>query len=64
MAQIITFGTLAAKGVIRDVGKVLDISPSVVSKITKLIPDDAKTTIREALSSVSELKKTMKRILT
>ncbi|MCI9439542.1 MAG: DNA polymerase III subunit alpha [Lachnospiraceae bacterium] len=57
VAQIITFGTLAAKGVIRDVGKVLDISPSVVSKITKLIPDDAKTTIREALSSVSELKK-------
>lgn len=56
VAQIVTFGTLAAKGVIRDVGKVLDINPAAVSKITKLIPDDPKTTIASALSAVEELK--------
>lgn len=57
VAQIVTFGTLAAKGVIRDVGKALDISPSTISRITKLIPEDAKSTIQDALSSVSELRK-------
>lgn len=57
VAQIVTFGTLAAKGVIRDVGKALDISPSVISRITKLIPEDAKSTIQNALSSVNDLKK-------
>lgn len=57
VAQIVTFGTLAAKGVIRDVGKALDISPSVISRITKLIPEDAKSTIQNSLSSVNELKK-------
>lgn len=57
VAQIVTFGTLAAKGVIRDVGKALNITPSIISKITKLIPNDAKTTIADALSSVAELKK-------
>lgn len=57
VAQIVTFGTLAAKGVIRDVGKALDVAPATISKITKLIPDDAKATISGALSSVPELKK-------
>lgn len=57
VAQIVTFGTLAAKGVIRDVGKALDIAPSTISKITQLIPNDTKTTISGALSSVAELKK-------
>ena len=57
VAQIVTFGTLAAKGVIRDVGKALDISPSMLSKITQLIPCDDKITIPSALSSVAELKK-------
>lgn len=57
VAQIVTFGTLAAKGVIRDVGKALNVTSSLISKITKLIPNDAKTTIASALSSVAELKK-------
>ncbi len=57
VAQIVTFGTLAARGVIRDVGRALGISPSTVARITKLLPDDAKITIDGALSSVSELKK-------
>ncbi len=57
VAQIITFGTLAARGVIRDVGRALGISPATVTQITKLLPDDPKITIEGALSSVDELKK-------
>lgn len=57
VAQIVTFGTLAAKGVLRDVGKVLDIDSSTISRITKLIPSDPAATISSALSSVPELKK-------
>lgn len=57
VAQIVTFGTLAARGVIRDVGRALGVSASTVARITKLLPDDAKITIDSALSSVDELKK-------
>ena len=57
VAQIVTFGTLAAKGVIRDVGRVLGIPASTVSQISQLIPTDAKTTLDSALTDVPELKK-------
>ncbi len=57
VAQIVTFGTLAAKGVIRDVGRVLGIPSSTVSQISQLIPSDAKTTLDSALAGVPELKK-------
>lgn len=57
VAQIVTFGTLAARGVIRDVGRALGVSPATVTHITKLLPDDAKITIDGALSSVDELRK-------
>ena len=57
VAQIVTFGTLAAKGAIRDVGKALDVSAPTISRIAKLMPEDAKSTIQDALASVSELKK-------
>lgn len=57
VAQMVTFGTLAAKAVIRDVGKVLNINTSIISKITKLIPNDSKTTIASSIDSVCELKK-------
>lgn len=57
VAQIVTFGTLAAKGVIRDVGRAMGLSATVTSRITKLFPDDPKITIEAALSSVDELKK-------
>lgn len=57
VAQIVTFGTLAAKGVIRDVGRVLGIPASTVSQISQLIPSDAKTTLDSALTDVPELKK-------
>ncbi|MCH5248288.1 MAG: DNA polymerase III subunit alpha [Lachnospiraceae bacterium] len=57
VAQIVTFGTLAAKGVIRDVGRVLGIPASTVSQISQLIPSDTKTTLDSALADVPELKK-------
>jgi DNA polymerase III subunit alpha len=49
VCQIITFGTMAAKGVIRDVGRSLDIPYGEVDRIAKLIPDELNTTIEKAL---------------
>lgn len=57
VAQIVTFGTLAAKGVIRDVGHALGVAPAVIAQVTKLIPPDANTTITSALENMEELKK-------
>lgn len=56
VSQIITFGTLAAKNVIRSVGRVLNMPLSEVDKIAKLIPREPHITIDQALSSVKELK--------
>ncbi|SNR73259.1 DNA polymerase III subunit alpha [Desulfurobacterium atlanticum] len=55
VCQIITFGTLKPKGVVRDVGRVLDIPYGEVDRIAKLIPNDAKT-IEDALEKAPELK--------
>ena len=56
VTQIITFGTMAARGVIRDVGRALDISLSEVDKIAKLVPTELKMTLTKALNKVQELK--------
>ena len=56
VAQIITFGTMAAKGAIRDVGRVLDITYNDVDKIAKLIPNELGITIDKALQMSKELK--------
>ncbi len=56
VAQIITFGTMAARAVIRDAGRGLDIPYGEVDKIAKLIPSELETTIDKALSSVPQLK--------
>ena len=56
VAQIITFGTMKARAVVRDVGRVLDIPLSDVDKLAKLIPVDAKMTIAKALEMEPELK--------
>ncbi|MEG2192277.1 MAG: DNA polymerase III subunit alpha, partial [Oscillospiraceae bacterium] len=56
VAQIITFGTMAARGAIRDVGRVLDVPYSVVDKIAKLIPEELKMTIEKALTVSTELR--------
>ena len=56
VAQIITFGTMAAKAAIRDVGRALDIPYSEVDKIAKLIPNTLNITIEETLKIEPQLK--------
>ncbi len=56
VVQIVTFGTLAAKGVIRDVGRVLDLPYSLCDSIAKMIPNELNITIDRALSINHELK--------
>lgn len=56
VAQIITFGTMAARAVVRDVGRVLRIPYNEVDKIAKLIPQVLKITLKQALEMVPELK--------
>lgn len=56
VSQIITFGTMSAKSVIRDVGRVLDVPYSDVDKIAKMIPFEIHMTIDKALEENRELK--------
>ncbi len=55
VAQIIAFGTMAARGAIRDVGRALAIPYGTVDKIAKLVPFDLKMTIKKALDLSKEL---------
>ncbi|MBC7238009.1 MAG: DNA polymerase III subunit alpha, partial [Chloroflexi bacterium] len=55
-AQIATFGTMAARGAVRDVGRALGIPLSEVDHVAKLIPSGPKKTIFDGLESVPELK--------
>ena len=57
VAQIITFGTMAARAAIRDVARVLDIPYQKADSIAKLIPHSFKITIDEALSESPDLRK-------
>ncbi len=57
VTQIITFGTLAAKGVVRDVGRVLDVPYAKCDSIAKLIPNDLGMTLDKALEVSPELRK-------
>lgn len=56
VCQIITFGTLAARGVIRDVGRALDIPYAVCDSIAKSVPQELNITLEKALNLNSELK--------
>ncbi len=56
VAQIITFGTMAAKAAIRDVGRALDIPYGEVDKIAKLVPNSLNITIEDALKVEPQLK--------
>ncbi len=56
VAQIVTFGTMAAKASIKDVGRVLEIPYNDVDLISKLIPKYANVTLKGALDEVAELK--------
>ncbi len=56
VTQIVTFGTLAARGVIRDVGRVMDLPYAFVDRISKSIPSELGITIDKALTQNKELR--------
>ena len=56
VSQIITFGTMAARGVIRDVGRVLDVPYVKCDQLAKLVPAELNMTLEKALSMSKELK--------
>lgn len=56
VAQIITFGTMAAKAAIRDVGRAMDIPYGEVDKIAKLVPNTLNISIEDALKAEPQLK--------
>ena len=58
VVQIVTFGTMAARGVIRDVGRVLDLPYAQVDSLAKMIPAELNMTIDLALKKNPELKRT------
>ena len=55
VAQIITFGTLGAKAVLRDVGRVLGVPYGKIDRIAKLVPDMTKS-LSEAAREIEALK--------
>ena len=57
VVQIVTFGTMAAKGVIRDVGRVMDLPYAYVDGIAKMIPNELNITIERALTLNPDLRK-------
>ena len=57
VAQIITFGKLQAKAVIRDVGRVLQIPYPVVDRLSKLVPNTLGITLKDALEQEPEFEK-------
>ena len=61
VTQIITYGTMLAKGVIRDVGRVLDIPYSEVDKIAKLVPNALGITLEKAMEQEPRLKEISKK---
>ena len=56
VVQIVTFGTMAAKGVIRDVARVLDLPYSFGDTLAKMIPNELNITLQKALDMNPELR--------
>ncbi|MDO4961483.1 MAG: DNA polymerase III subunit alpha [Eubacteriales bacterium] len=56
VVQIVTFGSLLARGVIRDVGRVLDMSYAAVDRIARMIPNELGMTLKKALDISIDLK--------
>lgn len=56
MAQIVTFGTLAARGVLRDVGRVMDLPYAFVDSIAKMVPQELNITLDKALQMNPEFR--------
>ena len=61
VGQIITFGTMAAKAVVRDVGKALEFSTKETSRIVQMMPNEIKFTLDEALETSNELRQEYKK---
>ncbi len=61
VTQIITYGTMMAKGVIRDVGRVLDIPYAEVDKVAKLVPNKLNISLKEAMEQEPKLKELAKK---
>ena len=56
VVQIVTFGTLAARGVLRDVGRVMDLPYAFVDSIAKMVPQELNITLDKALQMNPELR--------
>ncbi len=59
VAQIVTFGTLQTRAAIRDVGRVMGMPYNAVDRVAKLVPNDFKITIDEAVRKSKELREAM-----
>jgi DNA polymerase III subunit alpha len=57
VAQIITFGTMGAKSVVRDVGRVMGLSYSECDRLAKMVPNELKMTLEKALKQSEDLRK-------
>ena len=60
VAQIVAYGTMKARAVLRDVGRVLEIPLPVVDRIAKLVPDELKITLEKAIDKEPRLREAMK----
>ncbi len=56
VSQIVTFGTMAARAVIKDVGRVLDLPYAIVDNVAKMVPQEIGITIDKALKGVPDFK--------
>ena len=61
VCQIITFGSMLAKGVLRDVGRVMDMPYGEVDRIAKLVPNELKITLEDAMRKEPRLRDTVVR---
>ena len=61
VCQIITFGSMLAKGVLRDVGRVMDMPYGEVDRIAKLVPNELKITLDDAMKKEPRLRDTVTR---
>lgn len=59
VAQIVTFGTLKTKAAIRDVGRVMGMSYAAVDTVSKLVPNEFKITVEDAVSKSAKLRELM-----
>ena len=60
VAQIVAYGSMKARAVLRDVGRVLDIPLPVVDRIAKLVPEELNITLKKAIEKEPRLREAMK----